>query len=161
MISAIDWSKIFKISSYNFILKFNLLNFFVPCYWPRHQIMNWFAPNLVSTTQVGLANACSGSETLSWCDCFRVEIIIFLLKQIPIAIVTLLLNFYCIVCFVFVKSLWKMDFFLVFVQTVCDFLLTGFCGTVYYSFLFRFSIVGMCYISDIFYDYGLVKFGII
>ena len=45
--------------------------------------------------------------------------------QLPLSIMTALINFYCLLALMFYKKLRRLDFYLVFVQTVVDFLISG------------------------------------
>ena len=53
------------------------------------------------------------------------------------SIITLLLNLYCILVFMGDKNTHKLDYLLIFFQTVMDFVCSGLLGSIYYIYKLR------------------------
>ena len=72
--------------------------------------------------------------------------------QVPLSIFTLLINLYCLCVFSTDKNTRSLEYSMVFLQTVNDFVFSGLFGSAYYIYKLRSSSMRSC--SGVFHEYA-------
>ncbi len=75
---------------------------------------------------------------------------IFHLFQLMLSVFTIVVNLHCILAVVFVKSIRKAEFYLVFLQSLFDFFCSGLLSTFYNAVMAGLYVDRICYFWEIF-----------
>ncbi|XP_075262562.1 uncharacterized protein LOC142354190 [Convolutriloba macropyga] len=77
---------------------------------------------------------------------FQLELI-----EVPVSMIALLLNLYCIIVILGVKNTRRLDYLLIFFQTVVDFVCSGLLGLIYYIYKLRYNASRACGADELHY----------